>query len=192
MRSYCCVYARYFATTEPKIKVPIKYIDPSYMVRSVPANANDAVMIYQLSQNAVHGAMVRSKQPLASMPTTILYMMCALSCWSGRVYAIHDCACQQPLGLPSHAICRGPFTTQNQSERSHDRAPVGDDRTAAKFGLQIMTEAEPMTTIWWMRVLSCLIQHIIHQQAQTRANSNDSDKRGMDEFVSFRTLNFYF
>jgi 6-phosphofructokinase len=44
-----------------KIKMPVtvKYIDPSYMIRSVPANASDAVYCLLLAQNAVHGAMVR-------------------------------------------------------------------------------------------------------------------------------------
>jgi len=35
----------------------VKYIDPSYMVRSVPANAADSQYCMQLAQNAVHGAM---------------------------------------------------------------------------------------------------------------------------------------
>lgn len=35
----------------------VKYIDPSYMIRSVPANASDSVYCMQLAQNAVHGAM---------------------------------------------------------------------------------------------------------------------------------------
>ncbi len=37
--------------------VNIKYIDPSYMVRSVPANAHDSIYCIQLSQNAVHAGM---------------------------------------------------------------------------------------------------------------------------------------
>ena len=35
----------------------IKYIDPSYLIRSAPANANDSKFCNQLAQNAVHGAM---------------------------------------------------------------------------------------------------------------------------------------
>lgn len=35
----------------------VKYIDPSYTVRSVPANAADSLYCMQLAQNAVHGAM---------------------------------------------------------------------------------------------------------------------------------------
>eukprot|EP00808_Paulinella_micropora_P025021 g1741.t1 len=37
--------------------VTIKYHDPSYMIRSVPANAADSVLCVVLAQNAVHGAM---------------------------------------------------------------------------------------------------------------------------------------
>lgn len=37
--------------------VNLKYIDPSYMIRSVPASADDAVFCIMLAQNAVHGAM---------------------------------------------------------------------------------------------------------------------------------------
>jgi 6-phosphofructokinase 1 len=39
------------------IPVTIKYIDTSYLVRSIPASSDDAVYCIMLSQNAVHGAM---------------------------------------------------------------------------------------------------------------------------------------
>lgn len=39
------------------IPFSMKYIDPSYMIRSVPANANDKVYCGFLGQNAVHAAM---------------------------------------------------------------------------------------------------------------------------------------
>jgi len=38
-------------------KVTIKYIDPSYIIRSAPANANDSVFCNRLAYHAVHGAM---------------------------------------------------------------------------------------------------------------------------------------
>lgn len=38
-------------------EVTVKYIDPSYMIRSVPANAADSLYCMILAQNAVHGAM---------------------------------------------------------------------------------------------------------------------------------------
>ena len=37
--------------------VTVKYIDPSYMIRSVAANAADSLYCMMLGQNAVHGAM---------------------------------------------------------------------------------------------------------------------------------------
>jgi 6-phosphofructokinase 1 len=37
--------------------ITLKYIDPSYIIRSVPANANDRVYCGFLGQNAVHAAM---------------------------------------------------------------------------------------------------------------------------------------
>lgn len=42
-----------------KLELPlsIKYIDPTYMIRSVPANANDSIYCALLAQQAVHGAM---------------------------------------------------------------------------------------------------------------------------------------
>ena len=35
----------------------MKYIDPSYMIRSVPANAHDSVFCDALARNAVHAGM---------------------------------------------------------------------------------------------------------------------------------------
>jgi 6-phosphofructokinase 1 len=35
----------------------VKYIDPSYIIRSVPANAADGVYCLQLGHDAVHAAM---------------------------------------------------------------------------------------------------------------------------------------
>jgi 6-phosphofructokinase 1 len=37
--------------------INVKYIDPSYMVRSLPANAHDSIYCMQLGQNAVHAGM---------------------------------------------------------------------------------------------------------------------------------------
>lgn len=40
-----------------KIDVALKYIDPSYMIRSLPANANDSVFCGFLGRDAVHAGM---------------------------------------------------------------------------------------------------------------------------------------
>ncbi len=45
----------YFAAK--KIEVNVKYIDPSYIIRSVPANPEDAVYCGMLAEHAVHAAM---------------------------------------------------------------------------------------------------------------------------------------
>jgi 6-phosphofructokinase 1 len=42
---------------ERSIQISIKYIDPSYMIRSLPANANDRVFCNFLGRNAVHAGM---------------------------------------------------------------------------------------------------------------------------------------
>jgi 6-phosphofructokinase 1 len=42
---------------EKGIDVSIKYIDPSYMIRSLPANANDRVFCNFLGRNSVHAGM---------------------------------------------------------------------------------------------------------------------------------------
>lgn len=42
---------------EQGIDVNLKYIDPSYIIRSVPANTNDGLFSATLGQNAVHAAM---------------------------------------------------------------------------------------------------------------------------------------
>ncbi|XP_010526087.1 PREDICTED: ATP-dependent 6-phosphofructokinase 6 [Tarenaya hassleriana] len=40
-----------------KMAITLKYIDPTYMIRAVPANASDNVYCTLLAQSAVHGAM---------------------------------------------------------------------------------------------------------------------------------------
>jgi 6-phosphofructokinase 1 len=45
----------YFNSTA--MKTTIKYIDPSYIIRSAPANANDSLYCNRLAYHAVHGAM---------------------------------------------------------------------------------------------------------------------------------------
>jgi len=43
--------------TKEKISVNIKYIDPSYIIRSVPANSDDSFLCDQFARHAVHAAM---------------------------------------------------------------------------------------------------------------------------------------
>lgn len=46
---------KHFSDTD--IPVEVKYIDPSYIIRSIAANAEDSVLCFQLAENAVHAAM---------------------------------------------------------------------------------------------------------------------------------------
>jgi 6-phosphofructokinase 1 len=45
-----------FFKTE-KIPIVMRYIDPSYLVRSSPANSEDSILCDQFARNAVHAAM---------------------------------------------------------------------------------------------------------------------------------------
>ena len=55
----------YFNSIETEVN--IKYIDPSYMIRSAPANPNDSVYCARLGTNAVHAAMAGRTQTLISL-----------------------------------------------------------------------------------------------------------------------------
>jgi len=46
--------------------VTVKYIDPSYIIRSKPANANDSVFCLRIGQNAVHAGMAGKTDMLIS------------------------------------------------------------------------------------------------------------------------------
>ncbi len=39
------------------VPATLKYLDPSYMIRSAPATADDSVLCFQLAENAVHAAL---------------------------------------------------------------------------------------------------------------------------------------
>ncbi|MEW5817161.1 MAG: ATP-dependent 6-phosphofructokinase [Spirochaetota bacterium] len=52
---------------EQKIDINIKYIDPSYMIRSAPADPNDSIYCARLGTNAVHAAMAGRTKVLISL-----------------------------------------------------------------------------------------------------------------------------
>ena len=47
--------------------INLKYIDPSYMIRSVPANTSDGLFCANLGQNAVHAAMAGKTRTVVSI-----------------------------------------------------------------------------------------------------------------------------
>ena len=52
--------------TAKNLEVNLKYIDPSYMIRSMPANYNDRIYCGFLGQNAVHAGMAGKTAMLVS------------------------------------------------------------------------------------------------------------------------------
>ncbi len=64
---------KYFDTMG--IKTTIKYIDPSYIIRSAPANANDSLFCNRLAYHAVHGAMAgKTKFVVGSLNNKFVYI----------------------------------------------------------------------------------------------------------------------
>ncbi len=51
---------------EQQIELNLKYIDPSYVIRSVPANPYDSVLCMRLAHNAVHAAMCGRTEMIVS------------------------------------------------------------------------------------------------------------------------------
>jgi 6-phosphofructokinase 1 len=49
---------------DKKLDVTLKYIDPSYHIRSVPASPNDSVYCWNMARNAVHAAMAGNTEML--------------------------------------------------------------------------------------------------------------------------------
>jgi len=73
----------------------VKYVDPSYMIRSCPANAADSLYCMQLAQNAVHGLMAgytgfsvgccNNRMVLLPIPELVATSPRRMDCW-GRTW----------------------------------------------------------------------------------------------------------
>jgi 6-phosphofructokinase 1 len=59
--------SEYFNAQDEVIEINLKYIDPSYMIRSAPANPNDSVYCERLGNAAVHAAMAGRTKVLIGM-----------------------------------------------------------------------------------------------------------------------------
>ena len=46
------------------VEITLKYIDPSYQIRSVPASPSDSVFCWNMARNAVHAAMAGNTEML--------------------------------------------------------------------------------------------------------------------------------
>jgi len=65
---------------EKDIEISLKYIDPSYMIRSLPANANDSVFCGFLGRDAVHAGMAgKTKLIISHWNNCFVYVPMTLS-----------------------------------------------------------------------------------------------------------------
>ncbi len=85
----------HFAKTGKEIN--IKYFDPSYTVRSIPAKGTDAIFCYQLAENAVHAAMAgRTNMVVGSMNNQFTHVPIK--------YAVSERRKIDPSGVLWHAV----------------------------------------------------------------------------------------
>ena len=94
------------------LELNLKYIDPSYTIRSVPANAYDSGYCIRLAHSAVHAAMCGRTEMLVGR-------------WHGRfVHVPMQLAIRQRTRSIRMAICGTPFLNRPASrERSNNRRP---------------------------------------------------------------------
>ena len=101
-----------------RIELNLKYIDPSYTIRSVPASAQDNVYCLRLAQYAVHAAMAGK--------TNMLIVARHFCLYSVRTY--HQWAAQSRSGCRLMASCagmHGPTSATPVSYRASE--PDGSD-----------------------------------------------------------------
>ncbi len=93
----------------------VKYIDPTYMIRAIPANAYDSVYCHVLAQNAVHGAMAgytgfscaKCDQRFVMLPFQFLTQRPPRQVnIGGRWYARMIMATEQPSLKPPGSVAR--------------------------------------------------------------------------------------
>ena len=78
-------------------EINIKYFDPSYTVRSIPAKGTDAIFCYQLAENAVHAAMAgKTDMVVGSMNGTFSHVPIE--------YAVSERRKIDPNGALWHAV----------------------------------------------------------------------------------------
>ncbi len=98
------------------IPFSMKYIDPSYTIRSVPANANDKVYCGFLGQNAVHAAMAgRTSMVVAKLMDRYVHLPLELVIHKRRKLNIHSAywkAVLESTGQPELATVELPTPPQ--------------------------------------------------------------------------------
>ena len=64
---------------EQGIPINLKYIDPSYMIRSVPANSEDSILCDQYARHAVHAAMAGKTDMLVGLWSMFMHVPIAMA-----------------------------------------------------------------------------------------------------------------
>ena len=78
-------------------EINIKYFDPSYMVRSIPAKGNDAIFCFQLAESAVHAGMAgKTDMVVGSMNNAFTHVPIE--------YAVNERKKINPNGTLWHAV----------------------------------------------------------------------------------------
>ena len=109
--------------TARDVTFSMKFIDPSYMIRSVPANANDKVYCGFLGQNAVHAAMAgRTGMVVAKLMERYVHLPIELVTHKRRKLNIRSAywhAVQESTGQPELALA--------DIGGNHDQSAVTND-----------------------------------------------------------------
>jgi 6-phosphofructokinase 1 len=61
------------------IPINLKYIDPSYIIRSIPANSEDSLLCDQYARNAVHAAMAGKTDMIVGLWHTFMHVPIAMA-----------------------------------------------------------------------------------------------------------------
>eukprot|EP00931_Biecheleriopsis_adriatica_P041482 TRINITY_DN23703_c0_g1_i1.p1 TRINITY_DN23703_c0_g1~~TRINITY_DN23703_c0_g1_i1.p1 ORF type:complete len:2979 (-),score=657.34 TRINITY_DN23703_c0_g1_i1:1-8937(-) len=129
-----------------KLPITIKYVDPTYMVRAVPANPNDSIYCTELAQSAVHAAMAGYTgvtvgkidghvvylpiKMLTSMPSRIVDVQ-------GRWFELLRTTTQQPNLEWSGAVNAKPIDPMKETSRQRSRR---GNRGAIGTGLDVQDQ----------------------------------------------------
>lgn len=100
------IFKKYF--DQEKMPVTIKYIDPSYMIRSVPANANDRVYCGFLGRYAVHAGMAgKTEMVVAKLMDRFVHIPLPLVIQRRRKMDIHSAYWRSVLAATGQAHLKG-------------------------------------------------------------------------------------
>ncbi len=95
------------------MNISLKYIDPSYMIRSLPANANDSVFCGFLGRDAVHAGMTgKTKLLIGSWNNHFVHVPMALSAGKRKQIKPHGKLWRTVLG----ATGQGPLMSGDGNE----------------------------------------------------------------------------